>query len=176
MQFSQEQQNVISLTEGWHTCLASAGSGKTEILTERIYQALQSQQHKPHEMLSLTFTNQAALSMQNRVTEKLKDKFPSNLYIGNIHTLGIKLLGKHHFPRGYSLADEKTADQNWSLATAEISSILQNKLEELIDSTLSRADPCLGSPIIANLSAEFTFIGNLKPRPEGVVTCKRLCL
>lgn len=143
MQFSQEQLNVISLNDGYHTCLASAGAGKTEILTERIYQALQSGQYQPREMLSLTFTNQAAISMQTRVANKLEDKFPHDLFIGNIHTLGIKLLGKNHFPRGFSLVDEDTAAKLWSLVKTQFTHLLHNNLNEFPELIINGDDSAI---------------------------------
>ena len=58
--FNPEQQAIIDLNHGWHSCLASAGSGKTEILTERVYRAVQGGVD-PKRMLCLTFTNRSAI-------------------------------------------------------------------------------------------------------------------
>ena len=40
MQMSAEQLDIVRLNSGWHSCLAPAGSGKTEILSERVYLAI----------------------------------------------------------------------------------------------------------------------------------------
>ncbi|MDA0902268.1 MAG: UvrD-helicase domain-containing protein, partial [Proteobacteria bacterium] len=51
---------------------ASAGSGKTKILTDRVLRLLLSGVH-PSKILCLTFTKVAALEMQNRIYKKLSD-------------------------------------------------------------------------------------------------------
>lgn len=55
---------------------ASAGTGKTKSLVER-YIKLLDYGYKPHEILCITFTNNAALEMQNRIFDAIKnnDKF-----------------------------------------------------------------------------------------------------
>lgn len=52
--FFPAQRAVIGLSTGQHACLVPARSGKTVILTEQIYQALQ-QGIAPAQMLCLTF-------------------------------------------------------------------------------------------------------------------------
>lgn len=83
LSFRPAQAHVIALSRGQHACLAPAGSGKTAILTERIYQALQ-QGIAPAQMLCLTFTNRAALNMRAQVEQRL-GQLPQNLFIGNLH-------------------------------------------------------------------------------------------
>ena len=83
LSFRPAQARVIALSEGEHACLAAAGSGKTAILTERIYQALQ-QGIAPAQMLCLTFTNRAGLNMRQQVQARLGE-LPTALFIGNLH-------------------------------------------------------------------------------------------
>ena len=84
LEFRPAQARVITLSQGRHACLAPAGSGKTEILTERIYNAL-AQGIAAQEMLCLTFTNRAGLNMRDKVQARLGE-VPKHLFIGNLHS------------------------------------------------------------------------------------------
>ena len=93
MEFNPEQLRVIGLNEGEHTVLASAGSGKTEVLTERLKQAIE-KGIEPEKMLCLTFTNRAALSMTERIAEKIGE-ISKGVFIGNTHALALNLINKN---------------------------------------------------------------------------------
>jgi len=86
--FNNIQKNIISLIIGRHIVLAAPGTGKTEILVQRILHAL-NQGVQPENMISLTFTNRAAKSMQNRVA---KETSLDNIFIGNIHSFCLEFL------------------------------------------------------------------------------------
>ncbi len=80
--YTPEQQKIITLTNGNHIVLAPPGTGKTEVLSQRILYALE-KGCKPEEMLCLTFTTRAAKNMKERVERYYRD---GNLFIGNIHS------------------------------------------------------------------------------------------
>ena len=88
--YTPEQQRIITLTHGDHIVLAPPGTGKTEILSQRIIYALK-KGIEPEEMLCLTFTNRAAKNMKERVERHYKD---DNLFIGNIHSFCEEFLKK----------------------------------------------------------------------------------
>ena len=67
---------------------ASAGSGKTEILSQKIYKVLVEDKIKPEEILVLTFTNKAAYEMKQRIIKTVKSQ-------SNDITLASKLLSAH---------------------------------------------------------------------------------
>ena len=59
MNLTDEQQKVVAISAGRHLVLAPPGSGKTEMLSQRIVRAVESG-IDPARMLCATFTNRAA--------------------------------------------------------------------------------------------------------------------
>ena len=124
--FNNYQKEVISLQSGRASCLASAGSGKTEVLTQRLVDALD-RGVRAEDILCITFTNRAALSMHSRISEKVSEKQLDDIFIGNTHTLCLKFILKDRIlPLGYSLAKEGLASQLWRICEVRISQKLHN--------------------------------------------------
>ena len=74
MAWTKEQEAAIKHRSGNLLVSASAGSGKTAVLTERVYQILISEKDTPlNSLLVLTFTNYAAQEMRDRIRNKLLD-------------------------------------------------------------------------------------------------------
>ena len=83
---SQEQISILNISEGRHRIIAPPGSGKTELLVQR----LKKQVHSCHDLKNLaclTFTNRAARSMQLKAGD-----VSSEVHIGNFHALAVRLL------------------------------------------------------------------------------------
>lgn len=84
-ELSKEQREIAFFKDCEEALLvkASAGSGKTRILTERVRYLLTEKQDKFFSVLCLTFTNKAADEMKGRLegVPKLKER----AFIGNFH-------------------------------------------------------------------------------------------
>ncbi len=96
---SAQQQKIVDLKDGAYLVLASAGSGKTRVLTERIKRLSETMQGK---ILAITFTNKAATEIKERLNGSIKDK---NVFVGTFHSfcqsileLRFKLLGYSKMP------------------------------------------------------------------------------
>jgi DNA helicase-2/ATP-dependent DNA helicase PcrA len=63
---SQTQQSIVDMLDGALYVKASAGSGKTRVLTERI-RVLLSRSNK--KVLALTFTNKAGQEIKDRLAD-----------------------------------------------------------------------------------------------------------
>ena len=72
MTFSKDQERAISAQDENYLISAGAGSGKTAVLTERIYR-IAKDDNSLDKFLVLTFTNLAAAEMKDRVRGKLLD-------------------------------------------------------------------------------------------------------
>ncbi|QSP94001.1 UvrD-helicase domain-containing protein [Marinobacter salinisoli] len=113
--FNEAQQSVVDLSDGWHACQAPAGSGKTEILTERVRKALEDGL-PPSKMLCITFTNRAARSMIERVTARMGER-TKNVFIGNTHAFALRFLEENGcLPRTASLIEASTETTLWKNA------------------------------------------------------------
>ena len=88
MNLTPEQQAVVDISNGRHLVLAPPGSGKTEMLTQRVIAALK-RGVPPGKMFCVTFTVRAGIEMRERVAaaamsdSALKGKSLPD--IGNIH-------------------------------------------------------------------------------------------
>lgn len=97
---SPKQQSVVDLNEGAYLVLASAGSGKTRVLTERIKRLSETVDGK---ILAITFTNKAASEIKERLGSS--EKINKNVFVGTFHSfcqsileLRFKLLGYNRMP------------------------------------------------------------------------------
>lgn len=89
MILTPEQQEAISEIDRNLQIIACAGSGKTEVITRRIANILQSKQEiQPKNIVAFTFTEKAAISMKNRIAEAVGEHISCDIdqmYIGTIH-------------------------------------------------------------------------------------------
>lgn len=94
---SNKQRSIVGLDEGAHLVLASAGSGKTRVLTERIKRLTESVDGK---ILAITFTNKAAVEIKERLgaTEKINSK----VFVGTFHSFCQSILELRFKFLGYS--------------------------------------------------------------------------
>lgn len=97
---SEKQNNIVQLEQGAFLVLASAGSGKTRVLTERVKRLSESSTGK---ILAITFTNKAAAEIKERLGSS--DKINKNVFVGTFHSfcqsileLRFKLLGYKKMP------------------------------------------------------------------------------
>ncbi len=87
---SSIQEKVVSFKQGAILVKASAGSGKTRVLSERIKRLLDSTKRK---ILAITFTNKAGEEMKERLG-KLED-IKSRMFIGTFHGFCQQVLENH---------------------------------------------------------------------------------
>jgi DNA helicase-2/ATP-dependent DNA helicase PcrA len=98
MNLSPEQSQIVEAPDGHYLVVASAGSGKTRVLTERVRHLLQVRKIRAR-ILMLTFTNKAAEEMRQRL-ETLPD-LQDRAFIGTIHCFCQSILESHGRAIGY---------------------------------------------------------------------------
>ena len=99
---SKEQEDIVLHNGGSGPVLvvASAGSGKTRILTERVRYLLTEKKDKFFSVLCLTFTNKAADEMKDRLVgiPKLNER----AFIGNFHEFCLNIIRSRYSDIGFA--------------------------------------------------------------------------
>lgn len=109
---NEAQKEAVLTTEGPVSVLAGAGSGKTKVLTTRIYHLIRN--GTPAErILAVTFTNKAAREMRERLSHMLDDaKLPT---VVTFHGLGRILLERFgsriDVPRYFAIFDRDDSER-----------------------------------------------------------------
>ncbi|QOZ27552.1 ATP-dependent helicase [Bradyrhizobium sp. CCBAU 51753] len=90
-----EQREAVETLDGPVLVLAGAGTGKTRVLTTRIAHILSQGRARPHEILSVTFTNKAAREMKLRLGQMLGQAVEGMPWLGTFHSIGGRILRTH---------------------------------------------------------------------------------
>lgn len=100
--YTKDQQNAIA-SKGTNIIVsAGAGSGKTQVLTERVVYFIQNEHYKLSEFLILTFTNLAAGEMKKRIRDLLTERKleeaneVDNADISTFDSYAFSLVKKYH--------------------------------------------------------------------------------
>ncbi|OGG48462.1 hypothetical protein A2678_01675 [Candidatus Kaiserbacteria bacterium RIFCSPHIGHO2_01_FULL_53_31] len=120
------QRRAVLAIEGPISVLAGAGSGKTRVLTTRIYHLIR-EGVPAHEILAVTFTNKAAREMRERVRRMLSVEHEASQnrrrpamhsevpFIATFHGLGRELLESYgrvmSIPRFFSVYDRDDSEK-----------------------------------------------------------------
>lgn len=87
-ELNKEQLKAVKTTEGYVEVISGAGTGKTRIITNRYVYLVNEMGISNGNILCVTFTNNAAEEMKNRINKMIKDKDIG--YICTFHSLAVK--------------------------------------------------------------------------------------
>ena len=102
------QREAVTYGEGPLLVLAGPGSGKTLTITHRIFYLLLKEKVPPERILVITFTREAAKSMQNRFLKECSGVMPVSF--GTFHSFFYHILRASHIltnPRILSMQEKK---------------------------------------------------------------------
>ena len=101
----EQQRQAIEHGQGPMLVVAGAGTGKTTVLTRRIARLIREGQARPDEILAVTYTNNAAREMRDRVQSDLRGMDLSGLRLVTFHKYCDDLL--HKCGRQFGVLDDK---------------------------------------------------------------------
>lgn len=117
---NKEQKAAVEYTDGPLLIVAGAGTGKTTVITEKISHIVSSGLAKPEEILALTFTENAATEMEERIAEAINVPY-SDMQVSTFHAFCQRLLEQYGLdiglPSHFSLL---TDTQAWLLIEEQL--------------------------------------------------------
>ncbi|HEY1801865.1 MAG TPA: ATP-dependent DNA helicase [Terriglobales bacterium] len=99
------QSQAIEHVDGPMLVVAGAGTGKTTVLTKRIARLVREGHAQPEEILALTYTENAAAEMRQRVQAELHETGSVGLKAETFHAYCNNLL--HRYGREFGLLDDQ---------------------------------------------------------------------
>ena len=87
---NSSQREAVTFGEGPLLLLAGPGSGKTFTITKRILWLIHEKKVAPEQILVITFTREAALSMQQRFAQT--SSFAGSVNFGTFHSIFYQIL------------------------------------------------------------------------------------
>jgi DNA helicase-2/ATP-dependent DNA helicase PcrA len=94
MDYTDAQRAAIGTLDDPLLIVACAGSGKTQVISQRVIEILRRPDIAPKNVVAFTFTDKAAAELKERVTSLVEREF------GNVHGLAEMFIGTMH---GYAL-------------------------------------------------------------------------
>jgi DNA helicase-2/ATP-dependent DNA helicase PcrA len=94
-----EQRDAVTHDAGPLLIVAGAGTGKTTVITRRIAWLISERKARPEEILALTFTDKAAVEMEERVDTLVPYGYAA-VEISTFHAFGDRLLREHSLEVG----------------------------------------------------------------------------
>src|SRR3954464_15069187 len=108
-ELNEQQHEAVTAPPGPALVIAGAGSGKTRTLTYRVAYLLENGV-LPSSILLLTFTNNAAREMLDRVANLVPNDI-AGLWGGTFHSIGNRMLRRHAqsagLQQGFSIMDRE---------------------------------------------------------------------
>ena len=112
IRYSENQIEAINTVDQNLQIIACAGSGKTQVISERIIKLLQKPGVLPENIVAFTYTEKAAAELKTRGLSLCKQHVPNlkglvDMYIGTIHGWCLKTLQEHIYEyQKFSILDE----------------------------------------------------------------------
>ena len=125
MELNQRQKEAVEYLDGPLLVLAGPGTGKTQLLSEKVIYILKNTDTAAENILCLTFTESGAHNMRERL-KSLIGKEALKVNIGTYHAFGQEILARYkNFSTDYTRVLDNAIDE---VAQFKIVKNLQSKL------------------------------------------------
>lgn len=131
--FNKSQIQAISHMDGPAMVLAGPGSGKTTVITHRIKNLIEKAEVRPENILVVTFTKAAAISMKKRFSTLMNGGKGQPVTFGTFHSVFYKILRKsRRYEATEILSERQKTDYireiigRYGISSNDISELSQN--------------------------------------------------
>lgn len=136
--FNKSQIQAISHMDGPAMVLAGPGSGKTTVITHRIKNLIEKAEVRPENILVVTFTKAAAISMQKRFSTLMNGGKGQLVTFGTFHSVFYKILRKsRRYETTEILSERQKTDYireiigRYGISSNDISELSQNIINDI---------------------------------------------
>lgn len=136
--FNKSQIQAISHMDGPAMVLAGPGSGKTTVITHRIKNLIEKAGVRPENILVVTFTKAAAISMQKRFSTLMNGGKGQLVTFGTFHSVFYKILRKsRRYEATEILSERQKTDYireiigRYGISSNDISELSQNIINDI---------------------------------------------
>lgn len=136
MNLNQKQKEAVEYLEGPLLVLAGPGTGKTQLLSEKVAYILKNVDIGPENILCLTFTDSGALNMRERL-KSIVGQEGAKVNIGTYHSFGSDILAQY---KNYAEDYERKLD-------AAIDEVTRFKIVKMIQEKLPGKDILRGDSV-----------------------------
>lgn len=136
--FNKSQIQAISHMDGPAMVLAGPGSGKTTVITHRIKNLIEKAEVRPENILVVTFTKAAAISMQKRFSTLMNGGKGQLVTFGTFHSVFYKILRKSRRYEATEILPERQKTDyireiigRYGISSNDISELSQNIINDI---------------------------------------------
>lgn len=136
--FNKSQIQAISHMDGPAMVLAGPGSGKTTVITHRIKNLIEKAEVRPENILVVTFTKAAAISMQKRFSTLMNGGKGQLVTFGTFHSVFYRILRKsRRYEATEILSERQKTDYlreiigRYGISSNDISELSQNIINDI---------------------------------------------
>ena len=136
--FNKSQIQAISHMDGPAMVLAGPGSGKTTVITHRIKNLIEKAEVRPENILVVTFTKAAAISMQKRFSTLMNGGKGQLVTFGTFHSVFYKILRKSRRYEATEILSERQKTDYireiigmYGISSNDISELSQNIINDI---------------------------------------------
>ena len=136
--FNKSQIQAISHMDGPAMVLAGPGSGKTTVITHRIKNLIEKVEVRPENILVVTFTKAAAISMQKRFSTLMNGGKGQLVTFGTFHSVFYKILRKSRRYEATEILSERQKTDYireiigmYGISSDDISELSQNIINDI---------------------------------------------
>lgn len=136
--FNKSQIQAISHMDGPAMVLAGPGSGKTTVITHRIKNLIEKAEMRPENILVVTFTKAAAISMQKRFSTLMNGGKGQPVTFGTFHSVFYKILRKsRRYEATEILSERQKTDYireiigRYGISSNDVSELSQNIINDI---------------------------------------------